>query len=83
MLRTSLILIALLALAAPAAPQDGQSTLRKESACCKNGRPLPWSDYNKGVQWTQTMDDAFEKAAADKKLVMVFNLVGDLDKGGC
>jgi ABC-type sugar transport system substrate-binding protein len=83
MLRSILVPLAVLALAAPAAPQDGQATLRKENACCKNGRPLPWSGYNKGVQWTQPMDDAFEKAATDRKLVMVFNLVGDLDKGGC
>ena len=44
---------------------------------------MPWAPYNKTVQWTQDIDAGFKKAAEAGKLLMVFHLVGDMDKEGC
>lgn len=52
--------------------------------CCDGKGARPWPNYNrKGVLWTQPMEAAIEKAVKNRKLVMVFQLVGDLDKEGC
>jgi hypothetical protein len=52
--------------------------------CCDAKGARPWPLYNKkGVQWTHPMEAALEKARANRKLVMVFQLVGDMDKEGC
>ena len=44
-----------------------------------------WAGYNKAgtVQWTEGVDAAFEKAAKEKKLVMVVNFVGEMKFEGC
>ncbi len=73
----------LLPLLLVAAQQDPVKPLKKENDCCKGGKAQPWEGYNKGVHWTQSKDEAFRKAKKERKLVMVFHLVGDLDKGGC
>ncbi len=52
--------------------------------CCDNKVPRPWPQYNKtGVLWTQPMETAMQKARDSRKLLMVFQLVGDMDKEGC
>ena len=51
--------------------------------CCDEKGPKPWPGYNKGVQWVQAMDSALKKARDENRILMVFQLVGDLDKEGC
>jgi len=54
-----------------------------EKTCCEDGKAKPWAPYNKTVTWTQDIDAAFAKAKEAGKLLMVFHLVGDMDKEGC
>jgi len=35
------------------------------------------------VRWEKSLDDAKKRAAAEKKPVLLYQLVGDLDKEGC
>lgn len=64
-----------------AAPQETKWTNRK---CCDANGVRPWKSYNKvGVMWTQPMDAAVKQARKTGKLLMVFQLVGDMDKEGC
>lgn len=51
--------------------------------CCSDGQVRPWSDYNKGVVWAESLEDGLADATASGKLLMFFQLVGDLDKEGC
>ncbi len=84
MKRIAWLIGALVAVGGTAAPQDEQPSIRKENRCCnKQGTPLPWDGYNNGVKWAESMDKAYDQARKEKKLLMVFTLVGDLDKGGC
>lgn len=77
MTRTALLAALLLVAAAP--PQEFP-----QRKCCDSKRPRPWPDYNrKGVKWTQPMDAAVKKARETNRLLMVFQLVGDMDKEGC
>ena len=62
-----------------AAPQESPQSKK----CCDANGPKPWPGYNKGVQWTQPFDAAVKKARETNKLLMVFHLVGDMDKEGC
>jgi len=77
------MIAAALLLLGTAAPQDEEWTVRRARQCCDNGKPKPWDGYNQAVTWTQSIDDAFAKAKKEGKVVMVFHLVGDLDKEGC
>ena len=61
--------------------KDGTSKSTK--TCCDGRKPLPWKEYNRGIEWIESNDKAFEQAKKEKSLVMLFHLVGDLDKGGC
>lgn len=56
-------------------PADGK--------CCTKGKAEPWDGYNKGVEWEKDEKYAWELAKADRRIVMYFQLVGDLDKEGC
>lgn len=56
--------------------------LAPEKACCKGGVADAWSGYDKGIEWRQD-GTAWETAKHRKKLVLYFELVGDLDKEGC
>lgn len=52
--------------------------------CCNDGRDAkPWALMNRGVHWEATPEAAMERAAREKKTVMLFQLVGDLDREGC
>lgn len=51
--------------------------------CCEGGVPKAWAGYNRGVKWTKPFDGAVEQARKEGKLLMVFHLVGDMDKEGC
>ena len=76
---TRLALIAALLLVA-AGPGDGW----KSRKCCDSKVPRPWPAYNRqGVTWTYPMEAAVEQARKSRKLLMVFQLVGDMDKEGC
>jgi len=79
------ITLSALLLVAAAPPQDSPPPppKSKRPPCCDGKGPKPWAGYNKGVQWVQTMDDAVKKARDETRILMVFQLVGDLDKEGC
>jgi hypothetical protein len=94
----TLAALATLLLAAAAPPQDPPGMREDDdvpprkgprvpstakSSCCEEGRAKPWPLYNKGVRWTQPFAGAAKKARETRKLLMVFHLVGDMDKQGC
>jgi hypothetical protein len=62
--------------------RNGKST-ESRTCCDDNSNPLPWDGYNKGVEWTQSNDKAFARAKKEKRPLLFFHLVGDMDKGGC
>ena len=87
MKRNGLAGLLALVLVAGAAAQDGQDagygkTVPKPT-CCKDGKALPWSGYNKGVKWTYPIDDAIALAKKENKPLLVLHLVGDLNKERC
>ena len=57
--------------------------LAQSGRCCGGGTAKPWSGYNKVVKWENTLADAQERARKDGKLILFFQLVGDLDLEGC
>lgn len=42
-----------------------------------------WPLYNRGVRWERSLDAACRRAARENKPVMLFQLVGDLDREYC
>ena len=42
-----------------------------------------WKEINKGVRWEKSLDAARRRASHEGKPVLLFQLVGDLDKEGC
>jgi hypothetical protein len=78
MSRFAILASALLMIAA--APSDTW----KNRKCCDSKVPRPWPNYNRvGVAWTTPYEAAVQKAREKRKLLMVFQLVGDMDKEGC
>lgn len=93
------VLAALLLVAAqdPPKPQDlpgadkpeeppmpgGKLPPKSGTPCCEEGRAKPWPLYNKGVQWKLPLEAAALEARKTGKLLMVFHLVGDMNKEGC
>jgi hypothetical protein len=74
--------LAVLAAALLVAAGPGDDWNRRK--CCDGKVPRPWPKYNKeGVRWTFPMDAAVERARDSRKLLLVFHLVGDMDKEGC
>ena len=74
--------LALLAVLVLVAAGPGEKWTNRK--CCDSGKPRPWPQYNRvGVRWTQPMDAAVKKARESRKLVMVFQLVGDMNMEGC
>lgn len=51
--------------------------------CCNDEGPLPWKKYNRGVRWETSVEKAREKAQALRKPILLFSMIGDMDKGGC
>jgi ABC-type sugar transport system substrate-binding protein len=49
----------------------------------KAPKPVPWQGYNQGVKWEASLDEALKRAARENKPVLLYQLVGDLDKEGC
>lgn len=49
----------------------------------KPPKPLPWSGYNRGVRWEPSAEAALKRAALEKKPVLLYQLVGDLNREGC
>jgi len=43
----------------------------------------PWAGYNEGIRWHTDLEEAFQLARQEKKLVFYFLVVGDLDKSQC
>jgi hypothetical protein len=42
-----------------------------------------WKNYDKGIRWEKSLDDAKARAAREGKPILFHQLVGDLDKEGC
>lgn len=75
--------IASSAIAVLAAIGLGAGVAQAAQQCCSNGTPLPWKGYNKGVVWKTSLESAKREAAAQGKGILLYQLVGDLDKEGC
>jgi hypothetical protein len=58
----------------------GVATARAQQQAPK---PAAWKPYNKGVKWEASLDDAKARAAKEGKPILLYQLVGDLDKEGC
>ncbi len=84
----TVLFVALMGMAAVAqdhgwTPSGKETKGTASKPCCEDGKPKPWAPYNKTVTWTQDIDAAFAKAKETGRLLMVFHLVGDMDKEGC
>jgi len=49
----------------------------------KPPKTIPWSGYNRGVHWENSLEDALKKAQETGKPVLVHQLVGDMKAEGC
>lgn len=56
---------------------------QQKDDCCSKGTDKPWSGYDAGVAWTQPQEAAEAKAKELNRPLLLFRLVGDLDKEGC
>lgn len=72
-MRTLLIVAAM---AATAHAQARSDSTRSEDA-------PPWPLYDQGVKWERDLEAACRRAARENKPVMLFQLVGDLDREFC
>lgn len=61
-------------------PTRCQCTPRKVG---QSGSRIPWPEYNQGIHWHTSLEEAQRMAGEQKKLVFYFLVVGDLDKEGC
>lgn len=43
----------------------------------------PWKDYNRGIKWEKSLDEARARATSEGKPILFHQLVGDMDKEGC
>ena len=46
-------------------------------------KPTDWKGYTKGVKWEKSLDAAQARAAKEAKPILLYQLVGDLNKEGC
>ena len=46
-------------------------------------KPTDWKGYTKGVKWEKSLDAAKARAAKEGKPILLYQLVGDLNKEGC
>ncbi|MDP7560560.1 MAG: hypothetical protein QF745_08470, partial [Planctomycetota bacterium] len=44
--------------------KDG--TTKSTKTCCDGRNPLPWKEYNQGIEWIESNDRAFEQAKKEK-----------------
>jgi hypothetical protein len=45
--------------------------------------PTDWRGYNRGVRWEKSLAAAQERAAREGKPILLYQLVGDLNREGC
>jgi len=55
----------------------------RRGVCCTNGKPNRWDGYDKGVVWERSVQAAMARAKKERRLVMLWHLVGDADLEGC
>ncbi|HXX94441.1 MAG TPA: hypothetical protein VEN81_12465 [Planctomycetota bacterium] len=46
-------------------------------------KPVDWKGYTRGVKWEKSLDEAKTRAVREKKPILLYQLVGDLNKEGC
>jgi hypothetical protein len=84
MIRNVVAVAALLAGGAWAAEARAQGGCEKQSSCCNDGADArPWVGAAGGVRWEWSMLKARRQAAREGKPILLYQLVGDLDKEGC
>jgi hypothetical protein len=61
-----------------------ESPCEIQSRCCNHGKDAkPWAGLKGGVTWEKSLDEARKRAAREGKPILLYQLVGDLDKEGC
>ena len=77
------ILCVLLFLSSPLLAQDCPPPERNTN-CCNGGKDAKaWHALNKGIKWESSFDEAKKRASKEGKPILLYQLVGDLDKEGC
>ncbi|GEM_PF-2498793 len=61
----------------------GSVSAQQKDDCCTKGKGKTWSGYGSGIRWTQPEDSARANAKELDRPLILFRLVGDLDKEGC
>jgi hypothetical protein len=46
-------------------------------------RPTDWRGYQRGVRWEKSLEAAQERALREGKPILLYQLVGDLNREGC
>ena len=46
-------------------------------------KPTDWKGYTRGVKWEKSVEAAQARAAKEAKPILLYQLVGDLNKEGC
>ena len=84
--RLSLVLFALAALPSQAQMGLEKTPIERKTPGGHNettAKPKPWPEYNKGVLWKRTLEEAQAESKSSGKPIMIFQLVGDMDMEGC
>ncbi len=83
-MRLAVFAVAAAASLAGAAPLHAQVSPEVQSSCCNGGRDAsPWPGLREGIRWERSLTAATRRAAREGKPLLLFQLVGDLDKEGC
>ena len=62
----------------------GLECRKSTETCCNEGKDArPWGGFNEGVAWEPALDAAKKRAALEGKAILLFQLVGDLNREGC
>ena len=81
-MKPAFILSVLLLLSSPLLAQS--LPCEKNTNCCNRGKDAKtWHALNDGVRWESSFEAAKKRAAKEGKPILLYQLVGDLDKEGC
>ncbi len=83
-MRLTVLAIAVVSLAGTAQVYAQQGRPEIQSSCCNRGKDASsWPGMQEGIRWERSLAVATRRAAREGKGVLLFQLVGDLDKEGC